>query len=155
MTPTAVICLNEDLQMPVMDVRSDAPPSMFAYPPMTEPPKEKSKEKVETAVLSITNKVQARNRANAEEKNNASDTSSSAEGGGTVEEKSTSKKGKSATPEPNYEMLANPARVVAPQLEKIALPPVTRYTSSRPGEKLRLGVNVLKDNTPEEPQEYL
>jgi 26S proteasome regulatory subunit N2 len=55
--PSAVICLNKNLEMPKIEIKSDAKPILFAYPPMTEEKKGKEKEKVETAVLSTTNKV--------------------------------------------------------------------------------------------------
>jgi 26S proteasome regulatory subunit N2 len=42
--------------MPKMEFRSNAKPSMFAYPPALEEKKKEESEKVETAVLSITNK---------------------------------------------------------------------------------------------------
>lgn len=42
--------------MPKLEFRSNAKPSMFAYPPPLEEKKEKQAEKVETAVLSITAK---------------------------------------------------------------------------------------------------
>ena len=53
-TPTCVIALNSDLQMPKMEFRSGARPSQYAYPPPLEEKKDKHKEKVETAVLSTT-----------------------------------------------------------------------------------------------------
>merc|ERR1712142_252743 len=54
--PTAVIGLNSNLDMPVVKIRSGAKPSMFGYPPNLEEKKKEDKEKVTTAVLSITNK---------------------------------------------------------------------------------------------------
>merc|ERR1719450_1538973 len=54
--PTAVIGLNTNLDMPVVKIRSGAKPSMFGYPPALEEKKKEDKEKVTTAVLSITNK---------------------------------------------------------------------------------------------------
>jgi len=49
-----VIGLNTALDMPKVEFRSNARPSTFAYPPPLEEKKDKSKEKVETAVLSTT-----------------------------------------------------------------------------------------------------
>ena len=46
--------------MPVMEFKSNAKPSQFAYPPPMEEKKEKQVEKIETAVLSITNKAKKR-----------------------------------------------------------------------------------------------
>lgn len=54
--------------MPVMEFRSNAKPSQFAYVPPLELPKEKEKEKVATAVLSITAKAKKREKKEAEEK---------------------------------------------------------------------------------------
>lgn len=53
-TPTAIIGLNTALDMPKIEFRSNARPSTFAYPPPLEEKKDKSKEKVETAILSTT-----------------------------------------------------------------------------------------------------
>merc|ERR1711963_623159 len=50
-TPSCVIALNSELDMPVLQYRSNAKPSMYAYPPALE-----EKKKVATAVLSITAK---------------------------------------------------------------------------------------------------
>lgn len=58
MTPTALIGLNEQLKVPKnFQFVSDAKPSAFAYPEMLKKEEGKTKEKVETAVLSTTTKV--------------------------------------------------------------------------------------------------
>merc|ERR1711999_30857 len=54
--PTAVIGLNSNLDMPVVKFKSAAKPSTYGYPPALEEKKKEDKEKVTTAVLSITNK---------------------------------------------------------------------------------------------------
>jgi 26S proteasome regulatory subunit N2 len=46
--------------MPNVDYISNAPPSVFAYPPALVDKKEEKKEKVETAILSTTNKQKKR-----------------------------------------------------------------------------------------------
>merc|ERR1712115_422743 len=55
-TPSCVIALNSELDMPVLQYRSNAKPSMYAYPPPLEEKTKEDKEKVATAVLSITAK---------------------------------------------------------------------------------------------------
>merc|ERR1711963_496387 len=55
-TPSCVIGLNENLDMPVMKIKSNAKPATYAYPPPLEEKKKEDKEKVATAVLSITAK---------------------------------------------------------------------------------------------------
>lgn len=54
--PTCTIGLNSELKMPKVEFKSNAKPSTFAYPANLEEKKDKAKEKVETAVLSITAK---------------------------------------------------------------------------------------------------
>merc|ERR1719486_801069 len=55
-TPSCVIGLNENLDMPVMGIKSNAKPSTYGYPAPLEEKKKEDKEKVATAVLSITAK---------------------------------------------------------------------------------------------------
>merc|ERR1712110_960715 len=55
-TPSCVIALNSELDMPVLGVKSNAKPSTYGYPPPLEEKKKEDKEKVATAVLSITAK---------------------------------------------------------------------------------------------------
>ncbi|KAJ6231397.1 26s proteasome non-atpase regulatory subunit 1 [Anaeramoeba flamelloides] len=65
--PTALIGLNKDLNMPKFKVKSNAKPSVFAYPsPLVEV--KKVEKKVETAVLSVTKKEQRRQEEKAEQK---------------------------------------------------------------------------------------
>ncbi|KAI6173656.1 26S proteasome non-ATPase regulatory subunit 1 [Aphelenchoides besseyi] len=54
--PTCLIGLNKNLQMPKTEFRCNAKPSLFAYPPPLEEKKKEESEKIETAILSITNK---------------------------------------------------------------------------------------------------
>jgi 26S proteasome regulatory subunit N2 len=63
LSPTCIIGLNVDLNMPKIEFKSSARPSVFAYPPQLEEKKDKNKEKVETAVLSITAKQAKRKEA--------------------------------------------------------------------------------------------
>merc|ERR1739838_675750 len=102
--PTAVIGLNANLDMPVVKFRSGAKPSTFGYPPNLEEKKKEDKEKVTTAVLSITNK-QKRKEA---EKKKGKDGEEKME----EDKKDEKEKEKSDEPEPNFELLSNPARVM-------------------------------------------
>lgn len=56
-TPTYLVGLNGDLKIPKLDLKSGAKPSTYAYPPPIEAKKEREREKVITAVLSITAKA--------------------------------------------------------------------------------------------------
>merc|ERR1719394_800033 len=62
-TPSCVIGLNENLDMPVIQMRSNAKPSTYAYPAPLEEKKKEDKEKVATAVLSITAKQKKKEAA--------------------------------------------------------------------------------------------
>merc|ERR1711887_292722 len=59
--PTAIIGLNSNLDMPVAQFKSSAKPSMYGYTPNIEEKKKEDKEKVATAVLSITAKQKKKN----------------------------------------------------------------------------------------------
>jgi len=61
-TPTVFLGLNKNLEMPVMNFKSNAKPSVFGYPPMIKPPETKPVEKVQSAVLSITKKKELRDK---------------------------------------------------------------------------------------------
>lgn len=60
MTPTAVICLNRELQVPALWLKSSGPLSWYAYPVASKPPAEKEVGKIATAVLSLTARAKAR-----------------------------------------------------------------------------------------------
>ncbi|KPV74060.1 uncharacterized protein RHOBADRAFT_49993 [Rhodotorula graminis WP1] len=62
-TPTAIIGVNKDLNLPKFEFVSNAKPSLFAYQPATKPPTKEAVEKVKTAVLSTTAKATARAKA--------------------------------------------------------------------------------------------
>ena len=55
-TPSCLIALNENLDMPKVSFRSNAKPSTYGYPAPLEEKKKEAGEKVATAVLSITAK---------------------------------------------------------------------------------------------------
>ncbi|KAK4702398.1 26S proteasome regulatory subunit N2, partial [Phenoliferia sp. Uapishka_3] len=73
-TPTAIIGVNKDLQIPKFDFVSNTRPSLFAYPPATKPPTKVAVEKVETAVLSTTVKASARAKAKEQASGDSMDT---------------------------------------------------------------------------------
>lgn len=179
LSPTAVVCMNTDLKMPKnLKIKSNAPPSKYAPPPMTEVKKKETKDKVETVVLSTTNKAKAKAAAKAKEED-------SKDGGGAMEvdgekEKKEEEEGgeaekkegeeaaldaaaaataaaakkKAAEPEPAFEMLSNPARVVVPQLKDVSFEEGGRYTPVVAG-RVRSGIVIMIDSTPDEPEEFI
>ena len=119
--PTAIIGLNSNLDMPVAQFKSSAKPSMYGYTPNIEEKKKEDKEKVATAVLSITAKQKKKNaekgKKDGEEK---MDVDTEKKEKMEVDEKKEVEE-KKKEPEPLFEMLANPARVMKAQLKVVTL----------------------------------
>ena len=67
-TPTSIIGVDQDLEIPSFKFHSNTRPSMFDYPPEQEVKTEEAPEKVKTAVLSTT--AQAKRRKLAKDKQN-------------------------------------------------------------------------------------
>ncbi|KAF3430798.1 hypothetical protein E2986_14174 [Frieseomelitta varia] len=59
-TPTCLIALNAQLKMPKLEIRSNARPSVYAYPAPLEEKKREEREKITTAVLSIAARARRR-----------------------------------------------------------------------------------------------
>merc|ERR1712241_1100123 len=119
-TPSCVIGLNENLDMPVMGMKSNAKPSTYGYPPPLEEKKQKEKE--------------------AEKKKDTKDTK---EEKMEVDEKKEEKKEKEKEDkkdEPNFEILQNPCRVVRPQLNLISLEEPTKH---KPVKDLSIGGIIM------------
>ena len=140
-TPSCVIGLNENLDMPVMGMKSNAKPSTYGYPPPLEEKKKEDKEKVATAVLSITAKQK---KKDFEKKKDAKDAK---EEKMEVDEKKDEKKEKEKDEkkdEPNFEILQNPCRVVRPQLNLINLEEPTKH---KPVKDLSIGGIIMMKRT--------
>merc|ERR1739848_348069 len=118
-SPSCVIGLNENLDMPVMGVKSNAKPSTYGYPAPLEEKKKEDKEKVATAVLSITAKQK---KKEAEKRKGDKDAPAVVEKM-EVDEKKEEKK----VEEPTFEILQNPCRVVRPQLNVISMEEANKY----------------------------
>lgn len=177
LTPSALIALNGDLNMPKLEFHSRAKPSLFAYPPRLEEKKEKNREKVETAVLSTTAKQQKR-KATTEKKeqlmevdepeqkdkdkkdDKKPDKAKDAKSKDALKDVKSSESTKDAKAEedkkeevkkevePNFEMLSNPARVMKPQLKVMTLAKGCRYIGMK--EVGVGGVVVVKNLKPGE-----
>ena len=146
-TPSALIGLNCDLKMPKIQFKSNAKPSTYAYPPMLEEKKSDEKQKVETAVLSTTNKAKRKEiekkKAEVEkmdvdedkkEESAPKKLKESPKEEDKKEEKKEEKKEKDdkkedkKEEEPTTEMLDNPARVMKQQLRKVSILDSCEYT---------------------------
>ncbi|XP_067617166.1 26S proteasome non-ATPase regulatory subunit 1 [Eurosta solidaginis] len=179
-TPTCIIGLNSDLKMPKMEFKSNAKPSLYAYPAPLEEKKSEEREKVATAVLSIAARQKRREIADKkeeetkmdvdedskdakkdkedkkmevdekverkeeekedkktkEEKENKDDDKEKEKDKNTGDKKKDEKekekdkekdKKDKKEPEPNFEILQNPARVVRQQLKIISVAEAQAY----------------------------
>lgn len=150
-TPTSIIAVDQDLEIPNFKFHSNTRPSMFDYPPEAEVKVEEAPEKVKTAVLSTT--AQAKRRKQAKERqqrrnsmdidqtpttpkipsaedekmdlDEKKDEAIMAEDGEKVEEAKSSKK-KVEKEKVGYE-IQNMSRVLPPQVKFISFPG-DRYT---------------------------
>ena len=132
--PTCIIGLNSDLKMPVLEYKSAAKPSLYAYPAPLEEKKEKSNEHKAPAILSITLKQSKKKEKEKEEKMEIEDQQEIEKKKKEKEEEESKKlaaaeeelKKKEAT----FELLANPARVIRPQLKVMQMPENARDRKS-------------------------
>jgi len=137
--PTALIGLNQDLEMPVVSFKSAAKASTYGYPAPLEEKKKEDKEKVATAILSITNKQKKKEAEKKKDKEEKMD----------VDEKKEEKKEEVAEEKPEkkeealFEILSNPARVMKAQLKVISLDD-SRYKASK---DLSIGGMIMLNNT--------
>jgi len=150
--PTAVIGLNSNLDMPVVKFKSNAKPSVYGYPPALEEKKKEDKEKVTTAVLSITNKqkkkeLEKKKKEGGEDKMDVdTEKKDDKEKMDVDEKKEEDKKDEKSEeekkePEPLFEMLSNPARVMKAQLKVINM----EDGKYRPMKDISIGGIVLLD----------
>ncbi|CAH1111422.1 unnamed protein product [Psylliodes chrysocephalus] len=162
-TPTCVIALNTQLKMPKLEFKSNAKPSLYAYPAPMEEKKREEREKVTTAVLSIAARQRRRDherkhrdekmdvdeekddkKTEKEEKKpeekkedkkpeekKADDKKPSTSTADDKKEKKDEKEEKKKEPEPNFEILQNPARTMRQQLKVITINDSTQYTAMK------------------------
>ncbi|MBA0558878.1 hypothetical protein Golob_015869, partial [Gossypium lobatum] len=161
-SPTAFIGLNYDLKVPKFEFLSHAKPSLFEYPKPTSVPTTTSAVKLPTAVLSTSAKAKARAKKEAEQKANAEKPTGaeSSAAANTGKGKSSSEKDgeamqvdsppeKKSEPEPSFEILTNPARVVPAQEKFIKFLEDSRYV---PVKLAPSGFVLLRDLCPNEPE---
>jgi len=109
------------LQMPTVEYKSNIKPSTFAYPPPLELAKKEEKERVATAILSVTAKAKRREA----DKVKGGDKSEPMEIEEDTKKKEEVEKEKEEEPkekevkkeEPSFEILKNPARVMKQQVQ--------------------------------------
>lgn len=152
-TPTAIIGVNADLNLPEIEFTSNAKPSLFAYIPPTKPPAAVTVEKVATAVLSTTAKAQAKaKKAKSAVETDAMEEDEKPE---VKSEEAKEEEAKAAKPkkEPLFEKLGNLARVLPAQLKYISFDKDARYVPVK--KDVTGGIVMLLDNKPEEPENLI
>lgn len=182
-TPTTIVGVKEDLYVPDFDFVSSAKPKLFAYPPKIEEASETKPEKLETAILSTTNRVRTRAKklSKAKEKKEAVDSKkptikTETDDKMEIDEEKRDSSVIAATPASTtastsegsketiekvptksgrkYNKVENMSRVVPAQLKYISFEENSRYVPVR---KLRGsgGVVIVKDLKPDEPAEMI
>ncbi|KAF2667005.1 26S proteasome regulatory complex, non-ATPase subcomplex, Rpn2/Psmd1 subunit [Microthyrium microscopicum] len=170
--PTAVIGVDQDLEIPTFQFHSNTRPSMFDYPPEAEAKAEEVMEKIKTAVLSTTAQAKRRRQAKEAKQRGESmgmsmeldppksavdrETSAQPEEAKSGEDEKTPEKEEAITKRKQekekvgYE-LDNMSRVLPAQLKYISFPG-ERYV---PVKKPTGGVILLNDTTPSEKKSLL
>ncbi|XP_070499887.1 26S proteasome non-ATPase regulatory subunit 1 [Chironomus tepperi] len=178
-TPTCIIGLNSDLKMPKIEFKSSARPSLYAYPAPLEEKKREEREKVTTAVLSIAARQKRREgekkkddgekmdvdetTKDKDEKPAAAATTAAADKKDkkAKDEKEKTEEGAAATaatpaapkerkePEPAFEMLSNPPRVLRQQLKVISVADGVPY---QPIKDVTIGGIIMMKYTSENEQ---
>ncbi|XP_011302873.1 26S proteasome non-ATPase regulatory subunit 1 [Fopius arisanus] len=192
-TPTCLIGLNAQLKMPKLEIRSNARPSVYAYPAPLEEKKREEREKVTTAVLSIAAKARRRESerrarhshelmevdlptvetkesseikepvtsSSVKEKDDRKkerDDKEKKEDKENKEIKDKEKKSKDddkekREPEPSFEILQNPARILRQQLKVIQLVEGSQYA---PVKDIQIGgIVMLKHIKPDSEEELV
>lgn len=140
-TPTCIIALNSDLKMPKIEFKSAARPSLYAYPAPMEEKKREEREKVTTAILSIAARQKRRDdkkkddlkmdvddevkedeavkkATEKKDKKQKTDEKEKPEDAATT---STTAPKERKEPEPTFEILQNPPRVLRQQLKVVSV----------------------------------
>jgi len=160
--PTSIIGLNSDLKMPKMEFKSNAKPSLYAYPPPLEEKKEKESEKITTAVLSITAKHKKKEAEKKEKDGEKMDvdeeTKESKADTETTKEKAKVEKDdkevkEKKEPEATSEIISNPSRVMRQQLKVVQMASASRY---KPMKDLAVGgVILMRDSRKAEAEDLV
>nr|KAJ3422693.1 proteasome regulatory particle base subunit [Polyrhizophydium stewartii] len=162
-TPTGMIGLNKNLEIPRFELVSNAKPSLFACVAATKPPTTETKEKVATAVLSTTAKTMARAKKAEKEKSKEGDAMETddkkeekkdeGEASGAAADKPAAAapgERKKKKREEAFEILENFTRVVPQQVKYVTFKEDSRYV---PVKKESIGgIVMLLDTRPDEPE---
>ncbi|GJN36702.1 hypothetical protein PR202_gb25587 [Eleusine coracana subsp. coracana] len=161
-SPTALIGLNSDLKVPKFEFLSNAKPSLFDYPKPTTQQTTAASVKLPAAILSTYAKSKSRAKkaeskaqeiaeSKAQEKA-AAPSSEEASAASTSMQVDVTAEKKAPEPEPTFQILSNPARVLPAQEKFIKFLQGSRY---EPVSAAASGFVILRDLKPEEPEELV
>ncbi|PVI03370.1 26S proteasome regulatory complex, non-ATPase subcomplex, Rpn2/Psmd1 subunit [Periconia macrospinosa] len=165
-TPTAIIGVDQDLEIPSFKFHSNTKPSMFDYPPEAEVKTEEAPQKVKTAVLSTTAQDKRRKAVKAKQRQDGMDIDQTPttpkvtdDDKMDVDEEKKDEKENSPATETKKKVekekvgydLENMSRVLPGQVKYISFPE-ERYV---PVKKPTGGVILLADTRPSEPKTLL
>lgn len=154
LAPTALMGLNENLDMPKFSVLSKCKPSVFAYAQPLSNSVNAPVSKKPTAILSTTAKAKARAAKKESAKGEEEPSSAKKEDDMEIEEAvKTSKDTPESKKEANEELKANPARVVPAQEHLIHFESGSRFVPI--SGKKTTGIVLLKDMEPEKEVEVV
>ena len=146
--PASMIMLNSNLDLPKVEIRCNTKPSHFAYPPMLTTKKEEKKEKVKTAVLSVTAKSKRGKNKNKQDNEMKDDEQKIQE-----EKAAAAKELEKPKKEPKFSMLENPFRALPAQLKYLSINSDCKYSTVK---QLQSGGIILVSNSkPEEKEELV
>ena len=147
-TPTALIGLNRDLDMPVaFRVECDSSLAQFDYPEPTTEKKTAKQVRVKTAVLSMTAKQQAKDKAKGKDETTM-DVDESGDGEAEKEPEEDKARTDEELEKKREEMLKNPLRVTREQKPLIVFLEEGRYTPVAADEEHKSGIIILRDINP-------
>jgi 26S proteasome regulatory subunit N2 len=155
LTPTMLVGLNSDFEMPKrFSLICSAPPEFFAYPPRTREKKEAKKERVATVILSTTLKHKVREKAKDQEKISPSTSKHLPEEDLATSEKDSPQleSAEAALVKISYFELSNPSRLTQTQMQSCKFDIKQRYIPV--ARKIKpSGIIILADREPSEPQD--
>ena len=153
-TPLNLIALNSNLVMPkAFKVKSNAKPSLFAYPPPIQKVTEEEKKKPITAKLSTTLRAEKKRARKAEREKLMQAQGTAKHEEKKEESKEEHKVEKMVDIEPDSSLLENGERILKAQRKHLTAYEDSRYFPIDP--RILSGIIIVKDNCPNEPEEFI
>lgn len=162
LTPTSIIAITENLEVPKFKINCHTKDDVFGYPPKMEQQVEKTQEKVATAVLSTTKRSKAHKKKETEKKSVDDKMDVDSENSKKEDDKMEAEVDNAELQDYSFKSLyvsepyqfENMTRVVPTQLKYVTFSKTDRFTPVRKFKGMN-GVVFVKDATPGEPFEQI